>query len=231
MKSLHLKVGRDKSLKRRHPWIFSGAVERVDGAPAAGETVLVKSAEGQPLAVAAWSPQSQIQARVWSFEAGTRIEKPFFESALKKAVQLRRSLPAHQHGNALRLVHGESDGLPGLIVDRYADVLVVQFLSAGAEHWRGAILDALVAETGCEAIYERSDAEVRSLEGLQPRSGFARGNREAKRCPIVEHGLHFRVDVAAGQKTGFFLDQRENRQRLRALAAPPASAATEKPPV
>jgi 23S rRNA (cytosine1962-C5)-methyltransferase len=218
MKSLHLKAGRDKSLRRRHPWIFSGAVERVDGEPASGETVLVKSA-GQPVAVAAWSPQSQICARVWSFDPGVRIERSFFASTLKKAVQIRQSLPAFHHSNALRLVHGESDGLPGLIVDRYADVLVAQFLSAGAEFWREAILDALAAETGCEAIYERSDAEVRALEGLPPRAGFARGNREAKRCPILEHGLHFRVDVEQGQKTGFFLDQRENRQRVRALAA------------
>jgi 23S rRNA (cytosine1962-C5)-methyltransferase len=219
VKSLHLKAGRDKSLKRRHPWVFSGAVDRVDGEPASGETVLVKSAEGQPLAVAAYSPQSQIRARVWSFDAGTRIEKSFFELTLKNAIQLRNSLPAVHHSNALRLVHGESDGLPGVIVDRYADVLVAQFLSAGAEQWREAILDALAAETGCEAIYERSDAEVRTLEGLPPRAGFARGNREAKRCPIVEYGLHFHVDVEAGQKTGFFLDQRENRQRVRALAA------------
>ena len=219
MKSLHLKAGRDKSLKRRHPWIFSGAVERVDGEPGNGETVLVKSAEGQPLAVAAYSPHSQIRARAWSFDAGTRIEKSFFDSSVKKAIQLRNSLPAFHHSNALRLVHAESDGLPGVIVDRYADVLVAQFLSAGAELWREAILDALAAETGCEAIYERSDAEVRALEGLPPRAGFARGNREAKRCPILEHGLHFRVDVEGGQKTGFFLDQRENRQRVRALAA------------
>jgi 23S rRNA (cytosine1962-C5)-methyltransferase len=219
MKSLHLKSGRDKSLRRRHPWIFSGAVDRVDGAPASGETVLVKSAGGQPVAVAAWSPQSQICARVWSFDAGTRIERSFFESSIGKAVQFRASLPVARHSNALRLVHGESDGLPGLIVDRYADVLVAQFLSAGAEHWREAILDALAQATGCEAIYERSDAEVRQLEGLAPRTGFARGNRQAARCPIVEYGLNFRVDAAAGQKTGFFLDQRDNRQRVRALAA------------
>lgn len=228
MKSLHLRVGRDKSVMRRHPWIFSGAVEKVDGEPASGETVLVKSAAGQPLAVAAWSPRSQIQARIWSFDSGVRIEKPFFESVISKAVRLREALPASRHTNALRLVHGESDGLPGLVVDRYADVLVAQFLSAGAEHWREAILDALASTTGCEAIYERSDAEVRTLEGLQPRVGWARtagaeppavrGNRGAGRCPIVEHGLNFRVDVEAGQKTGFFLDQRENRQRVRALA-------------
>jgi len=218
MKSLHLKSGRDKSLRRRHPWIFSGAVERVDGEPASGETLLVKAA-GQPVALAAWSPKSQICARVWSFDSGDRIEKSFFESKIRKAIQFRASLPASQHCNALRLVHGESDGLPGLVVDRYADVLVTQFLSSGAEFWREAILDALAAETGCEAIYERSDAEVRALEGLAPRTGFVRGNREARRCPIVEHGLHFRVDVEAGQKTGFFLDQRDNRQRVRALAA------------
>ncbi|HTP60866.1 MAG TPA: class I SAM-dependent rRNA methyltransferase [Burkholderiales bacterium] len=218
MKSLHLKAGRDKSVKRRHPWIFSGAVERVDGEPASGETVLVKSA-GQPVAVAAWSPQSQICARVWSFDCSVFIDGKFFKEKIRQAVALRASLPASRHTNALRLVHGESDGLPGLVVDRYADVLVAQFLSAGAEHWREAILDALVEATGCEAIYERSDAEVRALEGLQPRTGFARGNREAKRCPIIEHGLNFRVDVEAGQKTGFFLDQRDNRQRVRALAA------------
>ena len=218
MKSLHLKAGRDKSLKRRHPWIFSGAVEKVDGEPANGETVLVKSSGGQPLAVAAWSPQSQIRARIWSFDSSVRIEEKFFREKIQQAVALRASLPAFHHSNALRLVHGESDGLPGLIVDRYADVLVVQFLSAGAEFWREAILDALAAGTGCEAIYERSDAEVRVLEGLELKTGFARGNREAKRCPIVEHGLNFRVDVEAGQKTGFFLDQRDNRQRIRALA-------------
>ncbi len=219
MKSLHLKPGRDKSLKRRHPWVFSGAVEKVDGAPAGGESVLVKSAEGQPLAVAAYSPQSQIRARVWTFDCSVFVDKEFFGAKIKQAVALRASLPAFHHSNALRLVHGESDGLPGVVVDRYADVLVAQFLSAGAEQWREVILDALAAETGCEAIYERSDAEVRTLEGLEARAGFARGNREAKRCPIVEHGLHFRVDVEAGQKTGFFLDQRDNRQRVRALAA------------
>jgi 23S rRNA (cytosine1962-C5)-methyltransferase len=219
VKSLHLKAGRDKAVKRRHPWIFSGAVERVDGEPASGETVLVKSAAGQPVAVAAWSPQSQIRARIWSFESTIRIEPAFFRERVRQALALRASLPAFRHSNALRLVHGESDGLPGVIVDRYGDVLVAQFLSAGAEAWREAILDALAAETGCEAIYERSDAEVRVLEGLPARTGFARGNREARRCPILEHGLHFRVDVEGGQKTGFFLDQRENRQRVRLLSA------------
>src|SRR5688572_28527855 len=219
MKSLHLKAGREKSVERRHPWIYSGAVERVDGEPQAGESVLVKSAKGQPLAVAAYSAQSQIRARIWSFDAAVRAEKPFFEARVKSAVAQRAALPAARHTNAQRLLLGESDGLPGVVVDRYADVLVAQFLSAGAERWREEIMDALAAATGCEAIYERSDAEVRTLEGLEPRVGFARGNREARRCPILEHGLNFMVDVEGGQKTGFFLDQRENRQRIRALAA------------
>ncbi len=215
---LVLKAGRDKSLRRRHPWIFSGAVERVEGAPASGDTVAVKSADGKKLALAAWSPQSQIRARVWSFDPDAAIDAGFFRAKIEQAVALRETLAAARHSNALRLVHGESDSLPGLVVDRYADVLVAQFLSAGAERWREPILDALAEATGCEAIYERSDAEVRALEGLAPRVGFVRGDRGARRCAIVEHGLNFRVDVEQGQKTGFFLDQRENRQRVRAIA-------------
>ena len=214
-----LKRGREKSLNRRHPWIFSGAIERVDGDPKSGETVQVRSADGKPLALAAWSPQSQIRARVWSFDPASRVDAAFLRNRVERALALRSALPAQRHTNAMRLVHGESDGLPGLVVDRYADVLVAQFLAAGVEHWRDTILDALAESSGCEAIFERSDAEVRTMEGLSPRTGFARGNRDARRCAIVEYGLNFRVDVEAGQKTGFFLDQRENRQRVRALAA------------
>jgi len=214
---LVLKKGRDKSLRRRHPWIFSGAVEKGGGKP--GETVEVRDASGKVLAHAAYSPKSQIRARVWTFGAAEAIDADFFRGRIQKALALREALPAAKHANALRLVHGESDGLPGLVVDRYADVLVAQFLAAGVERWRDPILDLLSELSGCEAIFERSDAEVRKLEGLEPRVGFARGNRNASRCPIIEYGLNFRVDVEQGQKTGFFLDQRENRQRVRALAA------------
>ena len=216
---IHLKPRRDQSLRRRHPWLFSGAIARVEGEPRLGDTVEVVSASGQPLALAAYSPQSQIRARVWSFDPGVRVDADFLRMRLAGALALREGLPAARHTNALRLVHGESDGVPGLVVDRYGDVLVVQFLSAGAERWREAILDALAELTGCEAVYERSDAEVRALEGLESRTGFARGDRLAARCAIVEHGLTFHVDVEQGQKTGFFLDQRDNRQRVRALAA------------
>jgi 23S rRNA (cytosine1962-C5)-methyltransferase len=218
MNALVLRPGREKSLKRRHPWIFSGAVERVAGAPGSGETVAVKSASGEMLALAAYSPQSQIRARAWSFGAPVQVDAAFLRGRVSAALAMRQHCGLSRHTNAMRLVHGESDALPGLIVDRYADVLVVQFLAAGVERWREEILDALAELTGCEAIYERSDADVRMLEGLSPRCGFARGNRDASRCPILEHGLSFRVDVGQGQKTGFFLDQRANRQRVRALA-------------
>ena len=212
-----LKKGREKSLKRRHPWIFSGAVEKATGK--AGDTVEVLDSSKHFLARAAYSPKSQIRARVWTFDQAEAVDAGFFRNRIQAALAMREALPASKHANALRLIHGESDGLPGLVVDRYADVLVAQFLAAGVERWRDPILDALLELSGCEAIFERSDAEVRKLEGLEPRVGFARGNRNAARCPIIEYGLNFRVDVEQGQKTGFFLDQRENRQRVRALAA------------
>jgi len=214
---IQLKRGREKSLKRRHPWIFSGAVEKASGK--AGDTVEVVDSSRKLLARAAYSPKSQIRARVWTFDAAEDVDAAFFRNRIQKALALREALPASKYSNALRLIHGESDGLPGLVVDRYADVLVAQFLAAGVERWRDPILDALMELTACAAIYERSDAEVRKLEGLEPRAGFARGNRNASRCPIIEYGLNFRVDVEQGQKTGFFLDQRENRNRVRALAA------------
>jgi 23S rRNA (cytosine1962-C5)-methyltransferase len=219
MKALVLNKGRERSLKRRHPWVFSGAVHRASGEPESGDAVELRDAAGNPLAVAAFSPQSQIRARVWSFDPKEPVDAGFFRARIGRALALREALPARRHTNALRLVHGESDGLPGLIVDRYADVLVAQFLAAGVERWRETILDLLAELTACEAIFERSDAEVRKLEQLPERVGFVRGNRKASRCPIVEYGLNFRVDVEQGQKTGFFLDQRENRQRVRSLAA------------
>src|SRR3982751_4505266 len=216
---IQLKAGREKSPRRRHLELFFGAVKRVGGTPGPGDTIEVKDKAGKLWARAAYSPQSQIRARVWTFDPAEEIDAAFFRNRIMRALALREALPAAKHTNALRLVHGESDGLPGLIVDRYADVLVAQFLAAGVERWRDPILDALSELSACEAIFERSDAEVRKLEDLPPRVGFARGNRTASRCPILEYGLNFHVDVEQGQKTGFFLDQRENRQRVRELAA------------
>lgn len=219
MASLVLKPGREKSLLRRHPWIFSGAIARLEGtSPVPGETVEVYAADGRWLARAAYSPHSQIQGRVWTFRPDEEVDADFLRRRLRAALEARRLLPLEAQTDALRLVHAESDGLPGLIVDRYADALVVQFLSAGAEFWRETLLDLLRQETGLTAIYERSDADVRLLEGLPLRTGWVADEAETLRT-IHEHGLRFHVDLAAGHKTGFYLDQRSNRLRVRALAA------------
>lgn len=213
---LILKPGREKSLKRRHPWVFSGAVARVEGGPAAGETVEVRSAAGEFLAVAAYSPRSQILARVWDWQKRP-IDRAFFDEAIARAVEQRRSL-LEEGVEGVRLVHGESDGLPGVVADRYGDTLVLQLTSAGAERWREEIADALLEATGASRLWERSDSEVRSLEGLPARVGAMRGPGEPSRIEITEHELVFEVDLEHGHKTGFYLDQRENRRLARELA-------------
>ena len=210
-----LKPGREKSLRQRHPWIFSGAIDWVEGTPALGATVVVNSDEGAFLATAAWSPESQIRARVWSFDARDAIDATFLDHRVHRALRARDSMLDAGH-TACRLVHGESDGLPGFIADRYGDVVVVQFASAGAEAWREALIAALQAASGCSVVFERSDAEVRTLEGLLPRVGLLAGTLP-ERVTLVEDTLAYRVDVAHGQKTGFYLDQRDNRRRIREL--------------
>src|SRR5512146_3106542 len=188
---LVLKPGRDKSLRRRHPWLFSGAIARVEGDPQRGDTAEVVSDSGQPLALAAYSPQSQIRARVWSFDTGRRIDAEFLRTRIANALALRAALPAARHSNALRLVHAESDGLPGLVVDRYDNVLVAQFLSAGAERWRDVLVALLADLTGIAAIYERSDVEVRGLEGLTEREGPLKGEGPFTPVVVRENGLEF----------------------------------------
>lgn len=218
VKRVVLKPGRERSLARRHPWVFSGAIERVDGEPAAGETVHVHSSSGALLATAAYSPRSQIRARVWSW-GESAIDPRFFHQRVEDAAVARAALGIGVDTDALRLVHAESDGLPGVIADRYGDTVVMQILSTGAERWRDAIADALCGVPGVQRVWERSDAEVRELEGLHLRSGLVRGSPAPVSTVISEHGLRFRVDIAAGQKTGFYLDQRDNRQVLRRLAS------------
>ncbi|MEX2143205.1 MAG: class I SAM-dependent methyltransferase [Anaerolineales bacterium] len=213
---LILKPGREKSLRRRHPWVFSGAVAEVRGEPQQGATVDLMSGDGEFLAQAAYSHQSQIRARVWSWEREQVVDAGFLRGRLDRAIAARAGLETES--NAFRLVHAESDGLPGLVVDKYGDVLVVQYLSWGAEAWREAIADALMTLCSPTAIYERSDVEVRKLEGLPARAGWLRGELRNARVRITEHDLHFSVDFAAGHKTGFYLDQRANRLMLRGLA-------------
>ena len=169
--SITLKPGREKSLLRRHPWIFSGAVSRVDGDPQPGQTVDILSDKGQFLARGAYSPISQIRARVWTFDSSEKVDSEYFQHRIGAATANRFALGIEKSSDAVRLIHGESDGLPGLIVDRYGSFLVAQFLTTGAEFWRETFADALTAQTGFKNIYERSDADVRELEGLPLRSG------------------------------------------------------------
>ena len=215
--SIILKTGREKSLLRRHPWIFSGAVQRVDDPSAAsGATVELLSFNGDFLARAAYSPTSQIRARAWTFE-DEPVDAEFFRRKIRAAINTRQRSNVERQSNAIRLIHAESDGLPGLIVDRYGDVLVLQSLTAGAEFWKETFANILVEETGIETIYERSDADVRELEGLQPIVGPLRGT-PPNQIIITEHALRYTVNLAEGHKTGFYLDQRANRLRVRELA-------------
>ena len=216
---LTLKPGREKSVRSLHPWIFSGAVERVEGNPGSGDTVEVRSAAGDWLCRASYSPQSNMRARVWTWDAQEIVDEDFFKRRIQNAVELRRELHLEQMTGMYRLIHAESDGLPGLIVDRYNQMLVVQFLTAGAEAWQDAIQQVLANLEGVSCIYERSDADVRALEGLPVRSGLRCGQLPPQPMIIAENGLQFMVDVTAGHKTGFYLDQRENRQVFREMCA------------
>ena len=197
--------------------MFSGAIAQVDGAPVAGDTVALHAADRTWLAHAAWSPASNIRARVWSFERETPIDGAFFEARVRAAVRARLGMLDATH-TGCRLVHGESDGLPGFVADRYGEVAVLQFLAAGAERWRDALVAAIRDATGCSAVYERSDADVRALEGLESRAGVLSGALPEP-LQLIENGLSYRIDVARGQKTGFFLDQRGSRARIRSLSS------------
>ena len=206
MKSIRLLPGKERSLHRRHPWVFAGSVAH--GKADAGETVRVEAADGSFLAWGAYSGSSSIRIRVWSFTEAERIDAAFFQRRVARAVALRARLPINSTG--MRLVHGEADGLPGLVVDRYGDLLSVQFLSAGSERWKGLLADQLLAATGATRLYERSDVGVRELEGLPQQAGWLRGDGDTE-VQISEHSWQLTLDVAHGHKTGFYLDQRDNR--------------------
>lgn len=254
MARLILLPGKERSVLRRHPWIFAGSVDRLDGRARPGDTVELSAADGRPLGRAAFSPQSQIRARVWSFDPAETIDDAFFKRRVAAALARRAALPgfAGEQGlgegrgdRGFRVVHGESDGLPGVVADCYGDTLVVQLTAVGADRWRRAIVGALVLATGCRHVYERSDADVRRLEGLQPETGWRLGGPavagggegaeggegvegaesavaaaiDAPPLTISENGVRMHVDVVGGHKTGFYLDQRDNRLLVGQLAA------------
>lgn len=217
MAELILKPGKERSLLRRHPWVYDTAVAQVRGKPVRGETLAIRAHDGNWLAWAAHSPQSTIRARCWSFVESDAVDTAWFNARVAAAVERRETLAAHS--DALRLVFGEADGLPGLVADRYGAQLVVQFQAAGVEAQREVLLDALAMATGCVDIYERSDSATRQREGLPPAAGVVRGGEPPQRLRIREHDIAYWVDVRNGHKTGAYIDQRDNRRLVGQLVA------------
>ncbi|MBP5227495.1 MAG: class I SAM-dependent methyltransferase [Kiritimatiellae bacterium] len=218
MIDITLQPNRDFSLLRRHPWVFSGAIAHVDGSPESGETVRVRAADGTVLGFGAFSPTSQIRIRMWSFDPDAVIDDAFFADRIGRAVGARARFFADAQTDAFRLVNAEADGLPGLIVDRYGEWLVCQFSFSGAERWKAAIIRALQTFSPCRGIYERSDLDVRIREGLPSATGTLAGETPPDRITIEEYGCKYLVDIKTGHKTGFYLDQRDNRQKVKAFA-------------
>jgi len=215
MKALFLKKGRENSLLRRHPWIFSGAVQTIGGNPGMGETVEVFSANRKWVARAAFSPKSQIIGRVWTFDEEQEINRGFFIDRLARALNYRKALGIPENNTAYRLCFAESDGIPGMVADRYGDWLVMQFLAAGAEHWRDDIIQAVRELLPGVSVMDRSDAEVRQKEGLDKRVEVVHGSAPEGLIETREGPAVFMVDLLQGHKTGSYLDQRDNRALLQ----------------
>lgn len=217
--TLILKPERERSLKRLHPWLFNNAIASVKGHPQIGDTVRIMASDGQFYGLAAYSPNSQIRARMWDFQRRKELDAPFFIARLRKAQRLRDPIIARQQLTGYRLIAAESDGLPGIIIDRYAQFLVVQLLSAGAERQKDTLVEALHhCYPECH-IYERSDTDMRKREGLEKRTGVLYGEAPTSETVITENGIKIAVDIPNGHKTGFYLDQRDNRAIAGELAA------------
>lgn len=223
MNIVTLKPSKEKSLLRRHPWVYANAIDRVEGKPAAGATVIVRAHDGRFLARAAYSPHSQIRARVWSFDENEPIDHAFFKRRVQRAVAHREAMVSGT--GAVRLIFGEADGLPGLIVDYYVEdggskrgQLVCQFMAAGVEAWKEAIVGALTSATGCPNVYERSDVSIREKEGLEQITGLLAGDEPPETIVTSENGVRYHVDVRNGHKTGFYVDQRDNRALVQTFA-------------
>ncbi|MCY7387742.1 MAG: class I SAM-dependent rRNA methyltransferase [Burkholderiales bacterium] len=216
MKKMMLKSGREKSLLRRHPWIFSGAVQSVDDGTTSGDVIRVQTVDGGFLAYAAFSAKSQIIARVLSFDERDTVDEAFYRQRIRTAIARRAHLNVET--DAMRLFHAESDGVPGLIADRYGDVIVLQLLTAGIDPHRALLAKLFMEESGANTIFERSDADVRELEGLHARNGLIAGQPLPVETVITENAMKIAVDIAHGHKTGFYLDQRDSRALTKSLA-------------
>ena len=214
-----LKPGRDKTARQRHPWIFSGAIAKIEGNPQAGDVVMVVDSDNKFIAYGHYSPISQIRIRLLDWNNDTKIDDAWWYKKIRSSIERRNNIPDLADSNAIRLVYAESDFIPGLIVDKYDDFLIAQFLSCGVDKIKNeiaAILNDIIKPRG---IYERSDVEVRKLEGLEPQKGVLSGAEPSNEIIITERRIKFGVDIISGHKTGLYLDQRYNRKSVAEFAA------------
>ncbi|HUN55919.1 MAG TPA: class I SAM-dependent rRNA methyltransferase [Smithella sp.] len=212
-----LKKGREAALLRGHPWVFSGAIAAAKGNPGAGDIVVALDSAGCPLALGFFNPKTDIAFRVLTRRCDENISQYFWQARLQAAVKLRQKIIGEQT-NAYRLINAEGDGFPGLIVDVYNTALVFSIATAGMEQQKNHIINALASQLKPEWIYEHSESRSRTLEGLEKVSGIVFGQNKSGTVEITENALRFEVDVISGQKTGFFLDQRVNREKIGALS-------------
>lgn len=213
-----MKKGRDKSVRNFHPWLYSGAIAGIEGDPVPGDIVKVVSSQHEFLAWGYYNSRPQIAIRLLEWSENEIIDGSWWRNKISQSILRRHHLADDRSTDSYRLVYSEGDGLPGLIVDKYSDCLVIQSLTAGIERVKEIIIEALVESLKPAGIYERSDDKVRKMEGLEPSSGLRFGKQPPGPLTIIENGLKFKVDIIAGQKTGFYLDQRLNRQKAAAYA-------------
>jgi 23S rRNA (cytosine1962-C5)-methyltransferase len=218
MSEVIIKPGREKSILRQHPWIFSSAISTIHGSLKSGDTVEILSSRGEFLARAAYNPHSKIACRIWTWNIDEQVDRNFFQRRLSQAINIRKGLANLISSNAMRLVHGESDGIPGLILDRYDDTYVAQFLTAGIEIWKTELVEIIHELTGAKRIYEKSDVDARQMEGLQTNNGLLWGDNLPDLVEIFEHSIKYHINIAEGHKTGFYLDQRDNRLLANRIA-------------
>lgn len=219
MKDIYLKPGRDKSALQRHPWIFSGAIGKATKDIEPGKIVKVLDNKGVFVAYGYYNARSQIRIRLLEWNEQKTIDDNWWQAHIKESIERRAKMASDNRNNAYRLVYGEADLLPGLIVDKYADFVVIQVLTAGIEKIKDIIITILNDTLSPRGIYERSDVETRSIEGLPETAGLLSGQPPPDLLEISENGLKYRVDIKSGQKTGFYLDQRDNRQAAAAFAS------------
>lgn len=209
-----LLANKEKSVLRKHPWIYASAIKKTKGKLALGDLVEIHTHNGQWLARGSYSPSSQIRVRIWTFDHNQAIDQAFFEARINQALAVRQPIISRQSLTGYRLIAAENDGLPGVTIDVYENTLVAQFLSAGAERFKALIVSALQQKFPRHRIYERSDVEVRTKEGLLPVTSTLKGEFEHFEQTIDENQFKILVDIQQGHKTGFYLDQRDARAAL-----------------